>query len=91
MGSQITGYSHRQLLFDGGGVDIVHGQSADGGRGKVPPHQVEVAAAAADQAAVAQQQGAPQMTTFKPIADDHLRRNQVCSRDHGCFRGPTGF
>ena len=83
MGAQITGYSHRQLLFDGGGGvmnDIVHGQSGGGGgRGKVPPHQMEVAVAAVDQAATAQQQGAPQMTTFKPIAEDRLRHNQVCS------------
>ena len=57
--------------------------------GKVPPRQVEVAVAAVDQATTAQQQGARQMTTFKPIVEDRLRHNQVCSVYR--HRGPTRF
>ena len=95
VGAQITGYSHRQLLFDGemnafaGG-----GQSVDNVGRKVLQREV----AAVDQAIGAQErsQGAvmvgggggaltPQMTTFKPIVEAHLRHHQVAWFDFAIF------
>ena len=96
VGAQITGYSHRQLLFDGemnafaGG-----GQSVDNVGRKVLQREV----AAVDQAIGAQErsQGAvmvggggggglpPQMTTFKPIVEAHLRHHQVGWFDFAIF------
>ena len=97
VGAQITGYSHRQLLFDsemnafaGGG-----GQSVDNVGRKVLQREV----AAVDQAIGAQERSqgavmvggggggglAPQMTTFKPIVEAHLRHHQVAWFDFAIF------
>ena len=93
VGAQITGYSHRQLLFDGemnafaagggggGNSGIVRGHSVDNVERKV----LQMRVAAVDQAITPQErsQGAemmgggggltPQMTTFKPIVENHFR------------------
>ena len=88
VGAQITGYSHRQLLFDGemnafagggGGGQSVHNV----GRNLLPREVAAVDPAISEQE---ESQGAlmtgssglaPQMTTFKPIIEDHLRHHQV--------------
>ena len=105
VGAQITGYSHRQLLFDGemnafaagggGGCNsgIVRGHSVDNVGRKV----LQMGVAAVDQAITPQErsQGAemmgggggltPQMTTFKPIVEAHLRHHQVAWFDFAIF------
>ena len=88
VGAQITGYSHRQLLFDGetnafaGGGD--GGQSVHNvGRNLLPREVAAVDPAISEQeesqrALMTGSSGlAPQMTTFKPIIEDHLRHHQV--------------
>ena len=86
VGAQITGYSHRQLLFDGemnafaGG-----GPSVDDAGKKMLQREV----AAVDQVIVTQERSpatamadgsgglTSQMTTFKPIVQRNLRPHQV--------------
>ena len=86
VGAQITGYSHRQLLFDGemnafaGG-----GPSVDDAGKKMLQREV----AAVDQVIVTQERSpatamadgsgglTSQMTTFKPIVQGNLRPHQV--------------
>ena len=74
VGAPITGYSHRNLLFDG---EMNGGQTIDNVGGKVRQREV----AAVDQTINTQERSpgavTSQMTTFKPIIESNLQRHQV--------------